>query len=238
MQVKADLHIHSAASPDGRMSIEEIVAFAKTKGLSAAAISDHDAVLDTLPEFEDFIIIPATELSTELGHLLGFFVREAVEPKPFEEAVKAIHSQGGIAVMAHPFEHRSTAERLDAALPFIDGVEVWNGRAERKNKSANAMAREYAEANGLLCTAGSDAHVPEEIGNGVVTLDVPELSLEAIKAALLSGSALCEGVRGKAISVAKSQLTKRKKTNAGLKSYAKWALFAAKCAAQDMFGGD
>ena len=238
MEIKLDLHVHSEASPDGRMSIDEIVKTAKAKGLSAVAVCDHDAVMGEVPEYADFLIIPATECSTELGHMLGLFVREPVCSKPLCDAAEAVHAQGGITVMAHPFEHRTDTDRIDAALPFIDGVEVWNGRAERKIKAANAMAAAYAEEHGKLCTAGSDAHLPEEIGNGVVTLEVGELTLDAVKTALLGGNVVCGGVRGKAFSVAKSQLTRRIKTGASLKSYVKWALFAAKCAAEDVFGGN
>ena len=237
MEIKADLHVHSEGSPDGKMSVEEIVKIAKEKGLSAVAICDHDAVMESVPEYEDFLIIPGTECSTELGHMLGLFVTEHIPSKPLCEAADAVHAQGGITVMAHPFEHRTDCERIDAALPHIDGVEVWNGRAERKIKNANSMAAAYASEHGKLCTAGSDAHVAEEIGNGTVTLEVEELTLEAVKKALLKGG-VCNGTRGKAFSVAKSQLTRRIKTNAKPKSYIKWALFAAKCAAEDVFGGN
>ncbi len=237
MEIKLDMHVHSEASLDGRMSIDEIVNTAKARGLNAVAICDHDSVMDAVPQYEDFIIIPGTECSTELGHMLGLFVREPVCSKPLCDAAEAIHAQGGIAVMAHPFEHRTTADRLDAALPFIDGIEVWNGRAERKNKNANAMAAEYASAHSRLCFAGSDAHLPEEIGNGVVYLELEEFTLDGIKTALLKGTHGTGGVRGKAVSVAKSQLTRRIKSHAKPKSYVKWALFAAKCAAEDILGG-
>ena len=37
MELRLDLHTHSAASADGRMSVEEIVAEARKKGLGGAA---------------------------------------------------------------------------------------------------------------------------------------------------------------------------------------------------------
>lgn len=83
-------------------------------------------------------------------------------------------------------------------------------------------------------TAGSDAHLPEEIGNGVVTLEVDALTLPAVRAALLRGATAVDGRRGKARYVAESQLTKRRRTHAGAAAYAKWALFAAKCCLQDI----
>lgn len=99
--------------------------------------------------------------------------------------------------------------------------------------------REYPVTGGpsTCCeaaTAGSDAHLPEEIGNGVVTLEVDALTLPAVRAALLRGATAVDGRRGKARYVAESQLTKRRRTHAGAAAYAKWALFAAKCCLQDI----
>lgn len=145
MELRLDLHIHSERSFDGCMSLSEIVALARERGLNGVAICDHDRVLDEVPEFDDFLVIPATEVSTERGHLLGLFVREPVETRKFSESVTAIHAQGGLAVIAHPFEHSTDANRLDDVMSRLDGVEIWNSRADRKNKSANAMARELAQ---------------------------------------------------------------------------------------------
>ena len=105
MELRLDLHIHSERSFDGCMSLSEIVALARERGLNGVAICDHDRVLDEVPEFDDFLVIPATEVSTERGHLLGLFVREPIETRKFSESVTAIHAQGGLAVIAHPFEH-------------------------------------------------------------------------------------------------------------------------------------
>lgn len=135
MELRLDLHIHSERSFDGCMSLSEIVALARERGLNGVAICDHDRVLDEVPEFDDFLVIPATEVSTERGHLLGLFVREPIETRKFSESVTAIHAQGGLAVIAHPFEHSTDANRLDDVMSRLDGVEIWNSRADRKNKA-------------------------------------------------------------------------------------------------------
>ena len=46
MKLKLDLHIHSERSPDGRMTLSEIVERAKAAGLDGVAVCDHDAVLE------------------------------------------------------------------------------------------------------------------------------------------------------------------------------------------------
>ena len=207
MEVKLDLHIHSEHSPDGRMALDEIVACARARGLQGVAVCDHDRALTETWDAPDFLLIPGIELSTDRGHLLGLFVTEQIEARELDAAIDAVHACGGLAVMAHPFERSSDAQRLDAYLDRLAAKPV---------------------------TAGSDAHLPEEIGNGVVTLEADALTLPAVRAALLRGATAVDGRRGKARYVAESQLTKRRRTHAGAAAYVKWALFAAKCCLQDI----
>ena len=77
-----DLHLHTTAS-DGVMSPSEIVRYAKTKGLQAIAITDHDTIQgleEGLIEGEKIglEVIPGIEISAEhfsgSMHLLGFFI--------------------------------------------------------------------------------------------------------------------------------------------------------------------
>ena len=234
MKLKLDLHIHSERSPDGCMTLPEIVERAKAAGLDGAAVCDHDRVLEEVPESADFLLIPGVEVSTEYGHLLGLFVREPVETRRFAEAVERIRGQGGIAVLAHPFEHSRDAGRLVPIVPLLDGVEVWNSRADRKIPDANARAAAFAREHGLRRFAGSDAHVPREIGRGVTAVETEDRTLDAVKAALLDGKTAVSGCRSRAWYAARSQLTKRRKTGAGPLSYVKWAAFAARCCAQDL----
>ena len=235
MELKLDLHVHSAASPDGRMTIPELVAAAKAAGLDGVAVCDHDRVWEGEEKFPDFLLIPGVEWSTEYGHLLGLFVSQPMERGSFAETAERIRAQGGLAVLAHPFERSRDPGRIAPIAPLLDGVEVWNGRAERKNRAANAMARIFAENHGLRPFAGSDAHVPQELGNGAVTLEVEEATAEAVKAALLHGRVKISGRRGRARYVAMSQYTKRKKTGASAALWVKWGLFALKCCAEDLF---
>ena len=103
MELRLDLHIHSRRSPDGCMSMSEIVARAKEAGLNGVAVCDHGLVLTDPPETADFLVIPGVEVSTEYGHLLGLFVTGPVDTRDFRQAAERIHQQGGLAVLAHPF---------------------------------------------------------------------------------------------------------------------------------------
>lgn len=234
MKIKLDLHTHSAASPDGRMNLDELVSAARAAGLNGIAVTDHDVTLTDAPSYDGFLLIPGCEFSTEFGHLLGLFLRQPIEKLSFARTIHAIHEQGGLAVLAHPFEHSRDESRIASLAPLLDGVEVWNGRAERKIRDANALAQAFAEEHGLRRFAGSDAHLPEEVGNGTVTVDAPALTAEAVKAALMNRPVEISGKRGRALSVARSQYTKLRKTGAGPARRLRWLLFAGKCAAEDL----
>lgn len=234
MELRMDLHIHSERSPDGCMPLEEIVERARAAGLNGAAVCDHDRVLEHVPAFPGFLLIPGIEVSTTLGHLLGLFVTEPVEGGDFRRAAESIRAQGGLAVLAHPFERSRDAERLIPAVPLLDGVEVWNSRAERKIPEANVLAEEFAGAYCLRRFGGSDAHRPQEVGRGVTAAEAEALTLQAAKAALLAGSCAVSGRRSRAWYTARSQLARRRKTGAGPAEYALWAAFAAKCLAGDV----
>ena len=92
----------------------------------------------------------------------------------------------------------------------------------------------FARAHGLRPFAGSDAHLPQEIGNGVTAVEAEALTLAAAKTALLAGEARISGRRSRAWYTARSQLNKRRKTGAGPGAYVKWGAFALKCLAQDL----
>jgi len=219
------------------MTLPEIVDRAKAAGLQGAAVCDHDRVLEDAPDFPGFLLIPGVEVSTEYGHLLGLFVTGPVETKEFRQAVGAIHKQGGLAVLAHPFEHSADPKRIEPIAALLDGVEVWNARANRKISNANALAEDFARACGLRRFGGSDAHVPQEVGNGVTSVEAESPALAAVKAALLEGKTSVSGRNSPARYTAMSQLTKRRKSRAGAPAYGKWALFALKCLGQDMISG-
>lgn len=233
MKLTLDLHLHSAASFDGRMGVEEIAALARARGLDGVAICDHDVVYTGPTLVDGVLLIPGGEFSTEHGHLLGLFLDRSMVHTTWGETTRAIHGQGGMAVLAHPFQKPRPAADLLPLVGDLDGIEVWNSRANRKNPQANAQAAAFARETGLAPTAGSDAHLPQEVGGGTLTLEVEERSLEAVRAAILAGQGQPAGREGPSLCVARSQYTKLKKTRAPSWRYLKWAAFAARCAWED-----
>lgn len=75
---------------------------------------------------------------------------------------------------------------------------------------------------------------PEEIGNGVVTLEVDALTLPARPVRrCCAGRRLWTGGAERRAMLPRAA-DKRRRTHAGAAAYAKWALFAAKCCLQDI----
>ena len=74
-----------------------------------------------------------------------------------------------------------------------------------------------------------------EIGNAFIRIHVKERSLSAVREAFLYDEGSEFGLNGRHIDVARSQWTKLRKQGAGPGKYGKWALFAIKCAAEDLF---
>lgn len=106
---RADLHVHTDASPDGRSPLAAIARAARRAGLDAVAVTDHDLCTPVPETLEGVLLIPGCEVSTAAGHVTGLFLERPLDlaalgrlPPP-EEAAAAIRAAGGLAVLAHPY---------------------------------------------------------------------------------------------------------------------------------------
>lgn len=239
MVFKIDMHTHTGRSADSRQSLPDMIRQAKKAGLDGFAVCDHDlplprAELEAAAFFAEkeygvsvnppkgsrdgkppFYIIGGIEITTLAGHILGLFLEN---PPAYsggrdpEDALSFIRENGGISILAHPFQHRTDPEEVKKILTelSITGVERFNARAAYRNKNANEMAR--AIADGRPFTAGSDAHLPEEIGRAYLIFEREEIpSLAELKEQLLSRNVLFHGVDSPAFLIGKSQMIKQVK---------------------------
>jgi predicted metal-dependent phosphoesterase TrpH len=201
--LSVELHCHSAASYDGRDSVDLLLEQAAAVGLDAIAVTDHDeidaslAAVDLAPEY-DLLGIPGMEVTSSAGHVLALGVREAVpEGLSFTETLDRIHDRGGLAVVPHPFQESRSGvmAHIDReTLGTADAIEVYNSRllTGRANRQAERFADEYA----LPKTAGSDAHISEMVGQAVTRVDTKgEASVEAVLDAIRRGDTTVEGKR-------------------------------------------
>ncbi len=196
--MKFDLHVHTLNSHDSSMSADELIDAAIAAGLSGVAICDHNSFRQHHGR-DNFFIIPACEYSTDIGHLLVYFMKKKINASLarddagryfWRDVCKAAHEQGALVFLAHPFSpaHNHPAELFEQ----IDGVEVFNSRVVHSRiTDANSRALKLCKSLDLPFSAGSDAHCPEEVGTTFWECNLPEAELSApdfsekLKAAIL-----------------------------------------------------
>lgn len=178
--MRIDLHNHTIVSFDGFNRLADFERAHRAGKFDVVAITDHHSVEGALRlrERASFPVIVGQEIVTSEGEVIGLFTEQPV-PRGLSaaETVARIKDQGGLVYVPHPFLPLIAKTLARAALlrllPSVDIVEVHNGRLTFM-PAANAAAVAFAAQHGLLAGAGSDAHVPCELGAAAV--EVPGLS--------------------------------------------------------------
>lgn len=165
MGYKLDLHTHSYGSSDGGLRLRDYRYFLENKLLDYIAITDHNridtalAIQTDLGELGRYIII-GEEVTTTEGELIGLYLREAVPAGLTPAAAAAaIHAQGGVVYIPHPFETVRSGlnlTSLEAIAGQVDVLETHNGRALLQNRGRQARA--WAKAHAKPTVSSSDAH--------------------------------------------------------------------------------
>ena len=176
--ILCDLHLHTEHSYDCSIPVADLLDHAEAAGLGAVAITDHNAFTGAqealrLSGARQLTVIPGEEVKTAgQGEVIGLFVDEEIAPgMSMDETIAAIREQGGLVYLPHPFDRMHTipdVRTLHRHLPEIDVFEVYNARLLRDafNDEALRFARKY----NLTMGAGSDAHVLQGVGTGLVRM--------------------------------------------------------------------
>lgn len=194
--LRIDLHVHSDRSPDGRATVDALVAAVEARHLDGLALTDHNTVggLARLAELArarpTLRLIPGVELSTSDGHLLALGLTE-VPPTGISaaESIEWIVARGGVAVPSHPFRRVHGVGGLSRSLS-VRALEVINGH---NGPRADRRAREVAAARGIGATGGSDAHGVEELGRAWTAFPDGADRLDQLLEALQGGRTVAEG---------------------------------------------
>jgi predicted metal-dependent phosphoesterase TrpH len=199
----ADIHMHTTAS-DGFATVEQVLdQIARLGTLSVVAITDHDTLEASLWAYSqracyDFDIIPGVEVSSVDGHVLALWVTQPIAAgMSLAETAAAIHEQGGVAVLAHPFELTVCAKAVLRYLrqpelireATIDAIEVHN--AGTLTPGSNRLARRLAHHLQMPMTGGSDAHSLKVIGRG--RTHFRGTTADDLRAALMRGETRVDG---------------------------------------------
>jgi predicted metal-dependent phosphoesterase TrpH len=175
--LRIELHCHTYHSKDSLMYPEQVLEECILKGIDRVAITDHNAIegaFEASALDPDRVII-GEEIMTTAGELLGYYMKAFVPPDltPLE-TISRLREQGAFISVAHPFDYtRRGAWKRDALfeiLRLVDAIEVFNARTW--SSAANQFAADVASSEGILGTAGSDAHAACEIGRAVMTTPI------------------------------------------------------------------
>ena len=107
----ADPHCHTVAS-DGMVTPAELVAAASAARVDLIAVTDHDTMASVRETKErgaaaGLTIVAGQEITTRWPaqtHVMGWFLDTPVKRgMSVEDTVAAIHDQGGLAIVPHPF---------------------------------------------------------------------------------------------------------------------------------------
>ena len=170
-----DMHIHEKTfSLDSFLSLEEIVTIAKSRGLDAVCITDHDSM--GLRQFAEeysrkigFPIFVGVEFFSLQGDITGFGVDTFPDQRvSAQEFIDHVNKSGGFCTACHPFRKnmRGLEDNL-RTVKGLHGVEVLNGSTPM---DLNRTALQYCRELELKAIGASDAHVPQNVAKYVTWL--------------------------------------------------------------------
>ncbi len=169
-----EFHCHTKASPDSRMSPEELLTVCGARGIDRVVVTDHWSIAGALEaqELDPERVIVGEEVLTDKGELLAAFVTEVIpRGTPYREAISQLREQGAFISVSHPFDPRRsrwTLEDLEELSPLVDAIETFNSR--NLSPTYNEDAGQFAKKFELAGTAGSDAHTIAEVGMAIMRI--------------------------------------------------------------------
>jgi len=173
--LRVDFHCHTIFSKDSLTTVKSLVDTSHRKGLDRVVVTDHNTIDGALAAYalDPELVIVGEEIMTTRGEILAAYVTEVI-PRGLspQETIRHLRGQEAFISVSHPFDSwRSGAWKLEDLLeiaPLVDAIEVFNARCLSANE--NLQALEFARAQHLPGTAGSDAHAAFELGAAALIL--------------------------------------------------------------------
>lgn len=174
-----DLHSHSIKSDDGRAKVDNYCKWihAKNIPIDGFVLTEHrqfdfESDYSGLGRDYGLVILKASEVETEYGHVLVFGVTEGLIHEfdfssvriPLATVLASSEKLGAVAVPCHPGRPRvgMHAHLEEYGVPEgVRIVETFNG-GSRNNE--DEIAQEMAGRLNYLGIGGSDAHIVSHIG--------------------------------------------------------------------------
>ncbi len=191
------MHLHTQASKDAELTLEDYVDVARREGLSFLLFAEHrhsmsdeevrEAAMrcDSLST-DDLLLVPGQEQQTDRGiHILGLGLREPLVVTDRAGVVQEIAERGGLSCLAHPVRYARAS--YVSILDDVDAIESWNMRYDGRVGPREDVRRLLGEHPHAIALAGVDAHKIEELGDRSaprLVVDLPRLDEALIFAAL------------------------------------------------------
>ena len=181
-----DLHMHSRFSPDALTKPATIVKICKTNkwGFSLTDHNNMDAYVGAnsiakLAKKEKVFLIPGEEIKVingqgkTVGEVIAYFLNKEIAPNTFENIFDELKKQGALLSCPHPFDWpRKNFKEFPKEWKKFDCMEVYNARAYYSGLNKNSQDFFKNTAKKMIAPLGvSDAHTPEEIGNGLTEIN-------------------------------------------------------------------
>jgi predicted metal-dependent phosphoesterase TrpH len=181
-----DLHTHtSPRSPCSSLDPVDLIREAERLGLDGICLTEHQVwwgvdEISELARHTKVKIFRGNEFTTNQGDVLVFGYEEDIKDLlTIEDLRHRVTAAGGFMIAAHPFRGFKTfgigqlQMTVDQAcgrrvFDFVDALETRNGGVSDQE---NDMAARVAARLGLPGTAGSDAHVADEVGKWVTDFE-------------------------------------------------------------------
>jgi glycosyltransferase involved in cell wall biosynthesis len=188
--IDVDLHMHTDHSYDCATPVEVLLAEARSRGLGAIAVTDHNEISgahEALARADGINVIVGEEVKTaDQGEVIGLFIEEKIpRGMTLQETIAEIQRQGGLVYVPHPFDRLHSVpdyEHLLDVLDDVDAIEVFNPRVAISE--FNDEAARFAAKYRIPAGAGSDAHVPQGLGSVRIRMrefDGPQEFLESLR---------------------------------------------------------
>jgi len=177
-RVRVDCHLHTVASGDSVLTLDQLAEQARQACLDVVCVTDHNVTSAAVAAAERDLgvrIVVGEEIRTPNGDVIGLFLTERIPyVLPLAEVISRIRAQGGLVYVPHPFD--PVRSSLGSVLPGMcadgaaDIIEVFN--AKIADQKLNERAASLAETFSLPGGVGSDAH--DAPGVGAAYLEMPD----------------------------------------------------------------
>ncbi len=202
-----DLHSHSIVSDDGRAKVENYCQWIRRKSLpldgfvlTEHRLYDEQSDYRALEDEFGLLILKASELETDYGHVLVFGVNEDLKAAldfsrvDLSLATLLEESQrcGAVAVPCHPGRTRVGMCAHIETRGTVEGVRIVETLNGGSRGEENGAALALARGNDYHRTGGSDSHIVSHIGRCATRFPASIADMNGLMAELEAGR--CEAV--------------------------------------------